>query len=359
MSIVKKLIGPILGVVLMAWILKQVDFARLSGYWKSVNLGLLLLGTVLMQCSVAMRAVRWKYILLGSVRLKLRHIYSALMVGFAANWLLPMRMGELARMVALSKLGRFPASTSLASVVTDRLFDMLWLAMGLVCVLTIFSVQGAVIPEELLGTELEVGRTDLMHVAQFSGIVFVGLISFLVVLYLRQDMATRMVRRVAGIVSEKLAARLEHMCAAFGEGLHVLKNWRHILTCIVTTLALWGIAQIGVYALMKSFPFTGVTLTLGGALVLLVSLAAGVAVPNAPGFVGTMHVATIFGLLLGNPSINLQEALAFAIIFHLVQMIPTVLIGLTFTWIDDLSLVPSRARHGEMNEAVASEGAYE
>jgi len=76
------------------------------------------------------------------------------------------------------------------------------------------------------------------------------------------------------------------------------------------------------------------------ALIVLTSVAAGLTMPNAPGYVGTLHAAIVVGLLLGNPKIGFDQALSFAIVYHLAAFIPVTLIGLFFMWLDDLRLIP-------------------
>jgi uncharacterized membrane protein YbhN (UPF0104 family) len=58
--------------------------------------------------------------------------------------------------------------------------------------------------------------------------------------------------------------------------------------------------------------------------------------PAAPGFVGTYHYACVFGLtFFGIPK---PEALSYAITLHFLQLIPIVILGLSFLPYQKISL---------------------
>jgi uncharacterized membrane protein YbhN (UPF0104 family) len=65
-------------------------------------------------------------------------------------------------------------------------------------------------------------------------------------------------------------------------------------------------------------------------------LAFGVAVPSSPGYVGTLHLACMEGLILFGVGVN--EAAAAAILYHLLSWSITVTCGLIFYFQMDVSL---------------------
>ena len=69
------------------------------------------------------------------------------------------------------------------------------------------------------------------------------------------------------------------------------------------------------------------------------------AVPGAPGFVGQFHVPVVITLVMITPGMNVDEAKAFAIINHLMQLPPVLILGIYFLITDDFSIT-----------ALASEG---
>jgi hypothetical protein len=179
--------------------------------------------------------------------------------------------------------------------------------------------------------------------AQILSLIFAGVMVFLFALYYRQALAVSLIRRLLRPLPAGAADRAVRICLTFADGLHVLRNAWHILMAVVATLCVWGIALLGVWALMRAFPFEAV-LSFRLALLVLVLIAAGLALPNAPGYVGTFHMAIVLGLLMGNPSADLDQAIAFAILYHLTQFLPAILLGWLFIWLDGLSFLPSRLK---------------
>ena len=54
----------------------------------------------------------------------------------------------------------------------------------------------------------------------------------------------------------------------------------------------------------------------------------GISIPAAPGFMGTWEYSTILALLIYNVSKN--DALAFSLVYHLVGISTTIILGLIF-----------------------------
>lgn len=348
MKSIKRIIGLLVGLVIMIWLLRKVDISKLGSSWRQINWGLIALGIGLSQVSVAARAVRWRYLLLETRRIGIRNLYSALIVGWAATWILPFRLGEMAGAYSLSRLEPVRFTTLMASVVADRILDILWLFGALIFVFFFFPFGTVTIPARLFGAEIQFSSADMIVSARFLGLLSAVVMSFLVTLYFRQNMALKLIDIVLKPLSPRLAGCVARLCRTFADGLHVLRNPRHFAMAILSTFVVWGVAMVGVYALLASFPFaTEPTFRL--AVLVLVSIAAGLTLPNAPGYVGTFHMAIILGLLMGNPSVDLDQAIGFAIIYHLTQFIPAMLFGLLFMWVDNLSIMPSRQSPADVN----------
>jgi glycosyltransferase 2 family protein len=347
---IKKTIGPILGLVIFVYFLLRVNYSVLGDSWRHIHLLTLLLACGLGQLSMAMRAVRWRFLLLSTRPIPLRKLVSAVSVGSAASWILPFRLGEMAGAYSLQQLEPVRFSTLMASVVADRLLDVLWLASALIFVLVRFPLPAIHLPSRLFGANLEITRENLVLSAKILTLIFMGGLIFLVVLFFRLRLVINLVRRTVKPFSAGVASRLEHLCITFAEGLHVLRNPSHCVMAIVTTLVIWSLGQVAVYTLIASFPFPFKP-TAGLSLIVLTSVAAGLTMPNAPGYVGTIHAAIVIGLLMGNPTIDFDQALSFAIIYHLCVFIPVMLLGIFFMWLDDLRLIPKKPQRDNRNSS--------
>jgi hypothetical protein len=81
------------------------------------------------------------------------------------------------------------------------------------------------------------------------------------------------------------------------------------------------------------------------ALFLLAVLEVGVAVPSAPGKLGVFHYLCV--LALGVFGVQRQEAIAYAVLLHVVVFVPPSLLGALFLWWESLRGQNVHAPSGE------------
>ena len=118
------LIGLILSAGAIYFSFKHVPLAELSQYlvsidyrWAVPSLGLVVLTLIL-------RAFRWRFILAPGNRITVAQAFNPMMIGFMINCVLPGRLGELARPMALRQNSGVAFGTGLATVAAERFFDL-------------------------------------------------------------------------------------------------------------------------------------------------------------------------------------------------------------------------------------------
>ncbi len=110
---------------------------------------------------------------------------------------------------------------------------------------------------------------------------------------------------------------------AFLAGLRGVPRGRDLVPFIALTVAIWGLLLATNLCLFRAFD---VTLPLSAAVILQLMLVLGVALPSAPGFVGTFHAAAMGRLLLyGLPR---ALALSAALVYHATIFATLVIAGL-------------------------------
>lgn len=88
---------------------------------------------------------------------------------------------------------------------------------------------------------------------------------------------------------------------------------------------------------MRSFHFT-VDFPLYTCFLLVALVCLGIAIPSSPGYIGTFELSTFLSLQIANPAITMSEAVSFALILHLVQIVPIIIIGIIFLWVGNVRL---------------------
>jgi len=310
-------VSLLLMVLLLAVFLWNVDFAEVGQAIASAD-GLFLAGA----CVVAivaywLRALRWQFILLPVKRVRHSSALLTTAVGYAALSLLPARMGDLIRPLLLARREKFPASASLASILTERVFD-LW---SVVFYFLLFVVWPPAMPN------LRGEATRNLEVLSLSGYVAgAGLLlgtAILLGLFRYQDRfidgITRPVARIRPSWRQPAANFLEH----FLDGLRVLQRPRDLLITTVASLVMWYVIFWQIQMTLFAFD---VHLPLRASFLIVTLTVIGLAVPT-PGGVGGFHKASQVGLTLFF-GIELNRATAIAIAYHAVCFVPITIIGL-------------------------------
>ncbi len=102
----------------------MIEAARQLG-WRWVALGM-----VVDAWSYFLQGLRWKLLLRPVGRISWPHAAQAIYAGLFTNEVLPMRAGEVVRAYVAARRLQAPVSAVFPSVVVERLFDGVWLAVG-------------------------------------------------------------------------------------------------------------------------------------------------------------------------------------------------------------------------------------
>jgi uncharacterized membrane protein YbhN (UPF0104 family) len=270
------------------YLLKGLEIHRLGRALLAAHAWPIVLAAVLAFVQLWCKAACWRVLLEPRYGVGMGKIFRYTITAFAASAIAPMRAGEVLRVWVLKSRHGVPTSTSAAIAVAEKLLDGLSMA---VCV--------APLPWLLPGLPGWVGRTILI-----VAIVGVGLLAVLALAAARfggQD--GRFARFLAAM---QVLHRPLPALGAFGV---LLLGW------IVDLAEVWLI----LYAVGIHLPFAA------GMLILL-TLNLAIMIPSTPGQVGALEFGAIIALRL--MKVPDEPALAFALIYHAMQIVPLVLAGL-------------------------------
>ena len=102
------LVGIAVSIGLLYWTLKGTNLTELWATVRSARRGPMLVAVALSTVPFLLRIPRWQLLLRADdgSRIPALPLYHAIAIGFMANNTLPLRMGELVRAVAGSRMGR-------------------------------------------------------------------------------------------------------------------------------------------------------------------------------------------------------------------------------------------------------------
>ena len=304
-------------VVLLAIFLWNVDFKEVGRSLAGANLQMLITASLVAIFAYWLRSLRWKFILRPVGRVRLSSVLLTTAVGYAALSLLPARMGDLIRPLLLARREKIPASASLASILTERVFD-LWSVV-------LFFLVFIIWPPEM--PNLDENARHSLEVLSLSGyVVGAGLLigTFILLgLFRYQERFVELLTRPIGWIKASWRKPAANFFNHFLDGLRVLQRPRDLIITTAASIFMWYVICWQVRFTLLAFD---IDLPLRAAYLIVTMAVIGLAVPT-PGGVGGFHKATQVGMTLFF-GIGLNEATGIAIAYHAICFVPITIIGL-------------------------------
>ena len=269
-----------------------------------------------------LRAFRWRWLLTTEKPVGIGALYSATMIGFMANNILPLRLGEFVRAWALGRTTGVSKTTVFATVVVERVVDMLTL-------IGIFGIAMLVHP---IGEGTEAGSM-VRKGASVMVFISVGLTVFVVLLERMPALARTVVNLAVAPLPASLKSRAIGALDHFVEGLSLFRDLPRLLWVFVLSFVMFGVFALCLSVSMWAF---GIEQPWYAGLVMLVITAIGIMVPAAPGYIGTMNIACKVGLKLFG--VGPEVSVPFSWFYWAGQWIPITLVGMYYLRREGLSL---------------------
>lgn len=299
----------LLGAGILYWTYRDFNFQRV---WQvldgGMNYGWMLFSLVFGVTAQVCRGLRWKLTLepLGERPKTANCIYS-IFISYAANLVVP-RVGEVSRCGVLSKYDGVSFAKSLGTVVTERLVDMLCVAL--------ITGSTLLLQAPVFATFFEETGTDVSRYAQlFTSTNFYLIIICIIALGL---LAFFLIRNVT------MFARLRGILHNVWEGILSLKKVKNLPLFLLYTVGIWVSFFLEFYVAFFSFEFSS-DLGVVAALVMFAVGSIAVIVPT-PNGAGPWHFAVITMMVLYG--VGKEDAGIFALLVHGIQTFLIILLGI-------------------------------
>lgn len=279
---------------------------QILGALQGADFVFLLIATGVLVLTLVLRALRWRVLLGAGV--SLQRSWSVLNIGYLANTLLPLRIGELARAYLISRDHAFGSAHALSSVALERILDalsvvlLLGVALRYVNAPDVFAQGGAVLA--LLGAG---GLAAMLVAALWPAPI--------------RSLGARVIARAFGHAPARAARWSQRLDGAL-DGLSSLREPRRLALALFWTAVIWlasiGTIYYGALAFVDEVPLATATFVLA-------AVGLGVAVPSSPGQVGVYELAAAYALEI--TGVARPTALAIALALHAVNLLPLVALG--------------------------------
>ena len=329
----KKLwIGIGISIFFLYLLFRKIDFDKLLTALREMDYRYLLLSILFTFVSYFFRAVRWRYLLLPMKKVGMNSLFSATIIGYMANNILPARLGEFVRAYALGEKEKLDKSSVFATLVLDRLFD--GFTVILILLITFFTVK--------LPAGMEKVQQGLVLGGYVTLAFYITVIVFLVLLKKQTMRTLRFTAMVLKPFPTRVGEKLIPVLGSFIEGLRFSSRSSDILILFASSAVIWAFAVLALDMVLISF---GIILPVTASMFIMVFLVFAVMVPASPGYVGTYHAACVYGLMAFN--VQMEKALSIALMVHGVNFFPVILAGMMFLWHDKLSLADVQKKSSE------------
>jgi uncharacterized protein (TIRG00374 family) len=317
------------GALFVYWFAHKLNWSEVWVEVRKANWGQLGLALALLVGTYFVRVLRWRELLEPMARPSLRALFRATMIGFTALFFVGRAAEMIVRPAALSVKERVHPSASYATVMIERVFDMVMVVVFFAVNLIFFEYIARDADATRLFGWIKVTGV-LLLVAAAAGIY--GLSAFRrgrngALTYLERNLRWLPKSAHSGAIS-----LLRHI----SEGLAVLHEARGLTVTVSYTVLLWLMVSVAHLLVVRAFgipyadvPFTGAVFVMGLSML-------GSVVPTPGGATGPFHTATAAALaFLG---VEHNKAASVAIILHLVIFTPATVFGMYYLVKEGLSL---------------------
>jgi uncharacterized protein (TIRG00374 family) len=278
----------------LAWrAMRQSDY-----WWLVVSLGAFGLSAIA-------RAVRWRSLFARGRRPPLGVVSNAMLIGYFYNSILPARAGEAARVLVLTQRSATSPVEIVGTVVLERIYDVL-------AILVIFFAAEPWLP----------------HVSWFGAAAVAAIVLALaiaaaaIVLAVFGDRPLRVVFSPLRRLSLFSDERLEHTISELTHGLSGLRHPTLALEAFLWTILAWMFTVCSAYFVTIAFHLH---LPFASGVLVTVAVGLGMILPSPPAAVGVFEGAALIALRAYR--IPHSPALSFALVLHLVNFVPLVVVG--------------------------------
>ena len=323
-------LGLLLTAVFLGLFLYFIDLAGMVHALSQANYWYVIPAVAIYFLGVVVRSARWALVLGPVKAVPPGRLFPVVVISFAANNVLPVRLGELVRAYLVGQREGMSKTVALGTVAVDRLMDGLAL-LG-------FFFLGALLTPSVHWAQ----DSLIVTVVRGTAAIFGGVALLFVVLVLFPRLARRVLGRLLQLLTRtalalplgmarqpvlRFEAQIERLVDLFLQGLEAMRSpWRLALG-LALSLVIWGIEAAMFLLIAKSFalelPFT--VMLLATATSNLVTT-----VPSSQGGVGPFEGVLVGTLALFGVGSGVGGA--FAVALHAALLVPITVLGFVLLW---------------------------
>jgi glycosyltransferase 2 family protein len=282
------------------WFVHEMNFAQLGDALSTAKVWPLVVAAALNFVCLWGKAVCWRIMLAPRHKITTARLFRYTIAAFAASAIAPARAGEVLRVWTLKRNDGVPVADTAAVAVAEKLMD---------------GISMLIIAAPIPWLLPDLPAIVMVAIAGCAAIA----IGLFIALYIA-------VGRVKPAAAHASAAPSPSWVRRFLAGMHVLRSPKRLLGSLGVLLVVWA-ADLG--AVMCVLYAVSIDLPVAAGLLILFTLNLFIVLPSTPAQLGALELGAIGALKLLN--VEKEPAVAFALLYHALQVVPLIIAGLIFT----------------------------
>jgi uncharacterized protein (TIRG00374 family) len=279
-----------------ALLLRNLEWRAVGEALRGADLRWVLLAALINFIHLGAKSERWRVMLSPIRRVASLRLYYYLIVGYAASIVLPGRAGEGLRVYLLHRREQVPVYASLGVIVVEKLFE------GLGLLLVVLPLPFMLpLPD---WANVSIGLVALLGIGGTLAVLF---------------FAWR-----AQVVARRNQSQVPPRWARFGAGMECVRRPPLFAAAVGWSALGYALDLVEVWLILHA---VGVVVPWPAAGLVLLAVNLAIALPSTPGQLGAFEAGAVAGLRA--VGVELAPALAFALVYHLMQVAPVLLAGLS------------------------------
>lgn len=319
-----QLLGYAIAAACLYWVFRGIRFSDLLRSMAEISWGWVPVAAVFDLLVYVCAAWEWQLLLRPIGRLSFSQALKAMFAGRLANDVLPVHTGYIVRVYLAARWSRRSIAMVIPSLLIERFFDVLWLALGIGLTSLFFPLpQHLSRAGELLG-----------------GVILVAIAGLVWTIVRKKEAAAE--REVGRFWRWKAAIKIRSFLQRLGDGVRGIGRSYLILAALGLSIVKLILQCLAFLALLQAYAFD-FSLSIRLAIFLIAYI--GISMPSTPAGVGVFQLLCSAGLrLFGVPK---PVASGFALLAYVVLTAPLTLAGFIAVTRSGLSWRQIRREIGE------------
>ena len=313
--ILKILVGLILSGIFIYFSFRQINIGDVRARGLHFSFVWLLSAALLYSAGVVLRGIRWRMILASSSDISTRASISLVIIGMAANNILPMRTGEIVRSGILSRQTGIPTLTVLGTILLEKILDTLILVGLAAIALSMLNQNGSKV--------FIIGALVIL-------VLGVNLLFVLV-----NGSISRRLLKLLFLLPDRISSLASGIVSRVQSGFGTIESNLIWLKVVLLSASIWILESISYLCVGAS---VGIFLNLTQFTVVTSASNLAIAVPSTSGGIGPFEFFAKESLTFVS-DISVTDAAVYAVVLHFLLLAPVSLVGLFLAWIRGFSIL--------------------